>query len=600
MALQIGAAGEPATTLITPALEGRAGEEKSKGKTVAAVTKFGFGARRATLMGTSRTRLSGQINRREFIQMSAALGGVVMSTSALSAFLVACTTGGTSTGTVKQLVLGVSATPPGVDPEFYNDQASSEAIDATYDNLTGFPRVQSQTDPYVALADTGRLVGRLAQSWDVSSDGKTTTFHLRHGVISHYGNELTADDIKWRWDRSFAVKATGSFFLGVMGVSAPASVKVIDRYTVSVTADYANPLVPGVLGVHLSKAIDSVEAKKHATSSDPWAKDWLKTNAAGHGPYKLTSLEPGVQAVFQSRTDWYGGKPKIDKFIYKEIPSSATRLALLQSGSIDVAGELSPKELSSLSGNSGIHVVSVPSNQMERLVLNNSLPMFKDKRVRQAMQFATPQQDIVSSVYLGAAVPAQCAAPADFPNSTTEFWTYQYDVNKAKQLLAAAGYSNGFQMKILYDSSQPNDEQIAIILQSAYAKVGISATLDKQPPAAWNELGSKGQFDTQVNSFAANLPNVSYLGFLFWASKSSINWGRYTNSDVDQQIHDGLNTVDPAARTVAERKLLKTLADDAPDVFIVNPNYQLAVRSNVTNVVWLPTDYIRFPELSVK
>jgi peptide/nickel transport system substrate-binding protein len=230
-------------------------------------------------------------------------------------------------------------------------------------------------------------------------------------------------------------------------------------------------------------------------------------------------------------------------------------------------------------------------------VLNYNSPLFKDVRVRQALNHATPVDDILKNVYFGQAQPMRSSAPPIFPNATTEFWKYQLDLSKAKQLLADAGHQNGFDLKVLYSSEFTEMEQIAIILQSAYKQIGVNLTLDKQPAAAYNEHVNKNDFVAAVYNDFPILPDVAYGAFLFWRSTSPLNVSRYANPEVDRLIQLGLTTIDPAARKDANLKLQQAIINDIPDVFIAYPNYQVALRSYVSNVLWLPENTVRFAEL---
>ncbi len=168
--------------------------------------------------------------------------------------------------------------------------------------------------------------------------------------MSNWGNELTAEDVKYTFDRKFEVKGAGAFMTSVMGLPGKDAVKVESKYVVSFTLAKPNPILMIVCG-HLANPIfDSKKCKEMSTTDDPWARKFLDTNVAGFGPYNLKTITRGQQLVAAARSDYYGNKPFFDTVIFREVPASATRLQLLQGGAVDIAQNLAPIEMKSLAG----------------------------------------------------------------------------------------------------------------------------------------------------------------------------------------------------------------------------------------------------------
>jgi peptide/nickel transport system substrate-binding protein len=517
-----------------------------------------------------------------------------MAAGNLSAFLVAC--GGDENGG-GQLVTGVPATPAGLDREYHLSPGSLEAIDALYDNLTGYKLVKSEDDPSISVPDFDTLEGRLAESWEPSADGMTWTFKLRRGVQSHAGNEMTAEDVKWTWDRAFALEAVGTFFTTVMRIPDADSIKAVDKYTVSFTSSEPVALVPRILSVQLTKVIDSVEAKKHATDADPWAAEWLKNHEAGHGAFSLESIKPGEQAVFDGFDDYYRGKPAVDKVLYKEVPSSATRLSLLQGGGLDMAAELSEREYRQLSQRDDIKVVSVPSNRMMRVVLSHTEPLFKDIRVRQALNMALNQEEVIETAFFGKGTAMKSSIPPIFPDYTDEFWAYDFDVDAAKSLMADAGHPDGFDLRVMYSSEVAAEEPIAVLLRTAWEAIGVNIQLDKQPPAAYNDNTVNNKFQAAIHRETPILPDAAYAARLYWGTDSPLNIARYSNKKLDDLIVASLSEGDEAKHSDLNVQIQKTIVEDIPDVFLAWPNYQIALRDSVSGFVWIPENSVRFDQL---
>jgi peptide/nickel transport system substrate-binding protein len=351
--------------------------------------------------------------------------------------------------------------------------------------------------------------------------------------------------------------------------------------------------------VQLTKVIDSQEAEKHATDDDPWAVEWLKNNEAGHGAFSLESIKPGEQAVFDAFDDYYRGKPAVDKVLYREVPSSATRLSLLQGGGLQMAGELSEREYRQLSRQSDIKVVSVPSNRMLRVVLSQTDPLFKDIRVRRALNLALNQDEIIETVFFGKASAMKSSIPPIFPDYTDEFWANDYDVDAATSLLADAGHPNGFNLRVMYSSEVAAEEPIAVLLRTAWERIGVNIELDKQPPAAYNDNTVNNKFQAAIHRETPILPDAAYAARLYWGTDSPLNIARYSNKDLDDLIVSSLGEGNADRHSELNVQIQKTIVEDTPDVFLVWPNYQIALRESVTGFVWIPENSVRFDQLKI-
>jgi peptide/nickel transport system substrate-binding protein len=359
------------------------------------------------------------------------------------------------------LIIAAPTTPPGLDWEFF---AGHEVYDHVFNlnsGLTRWKKIPAEGEPggfsigWDAEDWNDAVVPWMAESWDVSEDGKTYTFHLRKGWKSHYGNEFTAADVKWWVERSFALKAIGKFFLDVSRIESPKSLEVVDDHTVRFHLAGPTRNFPLSLSTFWRQIPDSTEAKKHVTNDDPWATAWLKVSAGGFGPYKLEKLDPGKEVVWVADESHFS-PPKIKRIIFREVPDSSVRASLLARGEVDVAQFLTPREYQSLATNKGVHVWNFKGYSILQSPLNPAFPPLDNRKVRQALSYAVPYDDIVKGVYLGYARPANgpvsdAAAGKGYPGS----FPYRHDPAKAKALLAEAGYANGFSTWYGYTATAP-------------------------------------------------------------------------------------------------------------------------------------------------
>ncbi|MGE3622059.1 MAG: ABC transporter substrate-binding protein, partial [Acidimicrobiia bacterium] len=295
--------------------------------------------------------------------------------------------------------------------------------------------------------DSYEYEGYLAESWDVSEDGKVYTFHLREGVVSSNGNELDADDVLWSYERKFnAPTAT------VKAISFPiltdlSQIQKVDQYTVTFTlekAGYGFTLL-GLLGQGNGDIYDSDYLKEHVTADDPYAVEFSKTNGNyGFGPYIIESFTPGQEMVWRSNPDHVLGEPAIKKITFRVVTDPASRANALRTGDVDVAEVLRPVDQVELAASGAGKSFSFETNAYNMAILVTTHPPFDDMAVRQAFAYAVPYQQIVDDVYRGRALPAVGFLNPLAPGYTDEgLPRYEYDPDKAKEMLEEAGHPNG-------------------------------------------------------------------------------------------------------------------------------------------------------------
>jgi peptide/nickel transport system substrate-binding protein len=503
------------------------------------------------------------------------------------------------------LVIAAPATPQSLDHEFDVSLGTIDSVGALYDSLLEYEKIPDPQVPDAFREDIAvhedkpynlNLKGKLAEKWEISSDGTVARFFLRPGVKSNWGNELTADDVKWTWDRKLHLTGLGPFQAGVLNITQEDQIQVEGKYVISFHVPKPNPLLLKQM-VNLSNPVyDSVKCKQVATKDDPWAHKFLENNSAGFGPYVVSQLIRGQQAVFKARSDYYRGKPYMDTVIFKEVPTSATRLSLLQGGSVDVAQFLQPLEYTTLKKVNGVAVDAVKASFAVWVELNAKMKPFDDVKVRQAMNYALPREDILRTVFQDLADKQTGCIPDIYPNFTDKFWSYDTDLEKAKSLLAEAGFKDGFKSTLSYDAGNPVQEPIAILFQTALRKIGVELTLNKVPAATFYDFVTKRQQSLIFYLDSPWVPDPGYSTQLYFNSKSYVDYSNYSNSEVDELIKSGLQTLDPAAREQNYTRVQEIVMTEAPWVFIAWPRYVLARRSNLKGFTYYTSNNLRFQD----
>jgi peptide/nickel transport system substrate-binding protein len=442
------------------------------------------------------------------------------------------------------------------------------------------------------------MVGKLAESWELDPSGQRVVFKLREGVMSNWGNELTAEDVRWTWNRAFELGALGAFYTAVSGLTSPDDVKVEDRYVVSFNTQSPNPLLLKIHTNLYTPVYDSTKCKEMGGTDDPWARAFIENESAGFGPYRLAQLTRGQQAVFQAREDYWGGKPAIDQVIFREVPTSAARVQLLQGGAVDIAQYLQPLEIISLQNVPTVAVETVPASFMIWVELNAKMAPFDNVDVRRAMNFAFPQQQVLDTVYQGLASPLNGCMPNIYPGFSDAFFEYEYDPEKAKELLAAAGYADGFSTSLAYNAGDPVQEPIAIIYQTALREIGVELELKKIPAGSfYNAVTERGQpMIFYVDS--PWCPDPGYSLTLYFDSESYVNYSNYENAEVDRLIAETAATADEEARLEMMRQAQEIIMREAPWTFVAYPNYTMARKADLQGFTYYTSNNIRFQDFS--
>jgi peptide/nickel transport system substrate-binding protein len=538
-------------------------------------------------------------HRRDVLKAGATLAG----SAALPRALVDTASAAAS----NTLVIAAPATPQSLDCNFDVSLGTFEAVAALYDNLLEFKKIPDPKQPGASREDIAdhpnmpaglAIQGKLAESFELDPAGKFIRFQLRKGVKSNWGNELTAEDVKWTWDRKFGLGAIGAFYLSTLGLENKDGVKVEGKYTVSINLDHPNPLLAKLQPNLYAPIYDSTKCKEVSNADDPWARKFIENNSAGFGPYRLDQLQRGQQAVFKARDDYWQGKPAMDTVVFREVPTSATRASLLQGGAVDIAQYLQPLEIIKLRSQKDVAVDSVDASFMIWLELNAQIEPFGNPKVRQAMNYAFPQEQVLKTVFQGLATPLNGCMPNIYPGFSDKFFSYKFDPDKAKALLKEAGLSSGFKTSLAYNAGDPVQEPIAILYQTALRDVGVELELKKIPPATFYNTVSERKQPMIFYVDSPWCPDVGYSMTLYFNSKSFINYSNYKSDDVDALIRDTARTNDQSQRLTMMIKAQEIVMSEAPWTFIAYPGYHFARRANLKGFTYYTSNNIRFQDFS--
>lgn len=451
--------------------------------------------------------------------------------------------------------------------------------------------------------DGAKVKPYLAQSWDV---GKSSiTYHLRTDVKFYpSGNPLTADDVKFSIDRIFDTPGAGD--LQSNGVQGPDSITVVDPHTVKVqftTKDGkptpVTPTLQFMFSQHFTGIVDAKVAKKHVTAADKYAAKWLRLHTAGSGPYYLAARSPGETLTLKAIPSSWLPQPS-----YKEVDvrvTSGSIASLSQTGEINYAdGGMTSKQVDDLSkagrsvfwqttGNFDMFAItSAPKGQVGPLA---------DKRVRQAMAYALPYDQVLKNVIYGRGERSGSLVQPTAPEYTPAWMGYKTDLDKAKQLMAAAGNPK-VDVPLHYLQGDEDQTNTAILVQANLKKIGVQTKLTPETQAGlFDTVNERSQPEKGKKIGPPGLELFNWSGFTddpsivlgYWTTTGGINnYALYSSPVVDAINKKFAVQGTSAERTAAYQKAQQTIAADAPYIPIVNTGALTVVQKGIEGVSFSP------------
>lgn len=495
------------------------------------------------------------------------------------------------------LIIAIPGDVETIDPAFGAATRANETLKNIYDPLVHYAAEDSGEGYSRSLAT--EFDPALAESWEVSDDGLTIVLNLREGVtFPMTGNEFTADDFIYKVERAFGVGAGTQWLLNTAGVKSADQVEKTGDYQVTISLDSPSPIFFNLMRDQDWGLIDSQAVKEHATDDDPWATQWLAKNYAGAGEYVLENWEPGVEFAMRANDQYWGEQPYFKKVILQIIPSSTDRALLLQQGSVDVAADLSLSEMQSIEGAEGVKIVSIPSREQLVVGLNNQMEPFTDPTVRQALAYAVPYDTIVNDVYGGAAGLPQGVFPgnSEWHDSNVE-WPYTTDLDKARELLAEAGYADGFEFTLAIQQGISTMEEIAVILQDSFRQIGVDMSIDKQSAAVFQEHMAKKEQPAWMRPVLAYVDDPFYMMFLSYQTGQVVNWQNYSNERIDEITDELAVTIDQEERRALSTEAQEIMTEDLPLLFLAETNRNIATREDIGGWVVDPDPLLKYAPL---
>jgi peptide/nickel transport system substrate-binding protein len=514
-------------------------------------------------------------------------GALVAATLAVSAFSAGQAVAQTPPGV---LVVGQIAEPKSLDPAADTAVNDFRILVNMYDGLVRYRDGTLQVEP------------DLATSWTISDDGKVYTFKLRKGVKFHDGTPFNAEAVKYNFDRmldkNHPEHDTGPFPLAFF-FSSIDKVEVVDDLTVKFTLK--QPYAP-----FLSNLAYPTGLIVSPTAVKKYGKDFGR-HPVGTGPFKFEEWDSNAKVVVSRNDDYWGGAPKLDAVVFRPITDANTRVAELMAGGIDLMVEVPPDSLKNLSGDANYKVYQQAGPHLWFLILNMKEGPFKDKRVRQAVNYAINKKALVDNVLQGTAEIAAGPTPPAFGWAyDKKLKPYPYDVAKAKKLIKEAG-AEGKEVTFYVTeggSGMLDPIPMGAAIQADLAKVGLKVKIETYE---WNTFlgkvnpGLEGKADMAEMAWMTNDPDtLPYLALRTdaWPDKGGFNSGYYSNPKVDELLERARTSTDQAERAKLYRQMQEIVHDDAPWAFIANWKQNAVSSAAVKGFKLQPSFFLLLKDVS--
>lgn len=483
-------------------------------------------------------------------------------------------------------------------------EGNTLVLDTTQDPVNLDPHVATSVDfymlgnsyePLVTVAPDGVTVeGVLAESWTASEDGLTFEFDLRSGVLFADGTPFDADAVKQSIERLEELQR-GSAWV----VEPVSAVDVLAPDRVRITLSRPFPFLQALPLVYI---VSPTAVEENEAGADR-ASAWLSENTAGTGPYVLQRWERGQRLEFVQNPNYWGGweGPHFERVVVRSQLDPSTSRLLLEAGDLDAALNFSYDDLPALEAHDEISIFEAPTLQQLYLRLNNRYGPTSDERVREAISLAWNPNDWQAIVQN--TLPADGPTPVELlgPGYSSSLEREQ-DLERARELLAEAGYGRGFTLNYLWDNPYEYKRVFGELLQAHLGQIGIQVNMIAVSPATFFErvqtVEADGDSPNAVHSFllraVPRIPDAySFLYFLYY-SDAQEGFGRnyllYSNAEVDALIDEAIRTPDTNRKIELYRQANERIIADHPDLFVEKSVFTLPIRDDIQGFQFRPSD----------
>jgi peptide/nickel transport system substrate-binding protein len=486
-----------------------------------------------------------------------------------------------------------------LDPADVTDGESITVMNNIFEGLIRYKPGTTELEPW------------LAEKWDVSPDGKVFTFYLRKGVKFHDGTDFNADAVVFSFERqrdtNHPFHKYGEWEYWSWCFNEIEKVEKVDDYTVKITL--SEEFAPFLTTMAMF-TVYIVSPKNH----EKWGAE-ASSHPVGTGPFKFVEWVKDDHITLEKFENYWGPKPKIDKLIFKVIPDASVRLLELQKGTIDGMEFPNPDDLEKIKGDKNLTLLTQPGLNIGYLAFNLGQdtpgydPKLSDVRVRKAIYHAINRQDIIEHLYKGTAVVAKNPLPPTLWGYNDEIVDYEYNPDKAKELLKEAGYPNGFETNLwAMPVARPymfDPQKIAEAIQSDLVKVGIKAKIVTYDWGTYLDKTEGGEHAMCLLGWTMDYPDPDNILYVLLDPDAATvgsagNVAFYRNDKVHELNMLARKTYDIKEREKYYKEIQRIVHEDIPWVPLAHAQQMVVFRSNVKGFVLYPTGDYHFDTVYIE
>lgn len=472
-----------------------------------------------------------------------------------------------------------------LDPAEVFELSGGEIIANIYDRLMMY-------EP----EDLTTLVGGVAESWEVTDGGKTIIFTLRPGQTFHSGNAVTAEDVVFSLRRVVKLNKTPAFIVTQFGWN-PENVDDLivvdgDKVKITITEEFSPALVLNALSAGIASVVDKKTVMEHEVDGD-LGYAWLKSNSAGSGAFSLKTWKANELVTLEAHAGYRHGAPGVKRVIVRHVAEPSAQRLLVEKGDVDIARNLTPDQIAGIAGNDSLTVSADPKGTLMYMAANAADPILGKPKVSQALHYLVDYEGMVNSFLAGQYKIHQAAWPGGLWGALDET-PFKLDVEKAKGLLAEAGYADGFEIRIDTLNASPFPE-VAQSIQATLAQAGIKAEIvTSEGKTLWPMYRArKHQLilarwspdytdpHSNIDAFAHNPDNrleAKLTGVLAWRNA-------WQDEAMNAKVVAARNELDVTKREGMYHDIQRVLQQDGPYTIMFQQTEQTVRQKNVDGFV---------------
>ena len=485
------------------------------------------------------------------------------------------------------LIFARGADSSSLDPGSTADGEASRVTVQVFETLTRFAEDSFEIEP------------GLSESWDVSEDGLSYTFHLRKGVEFHDGTPFDADAVIFNFERwsdpehpyhfaeeGFIYSSYVNQFGGLKNDESHVieEINKIDEHTVEFVLKRPVPaflqnMAMSYFGLASPKSLETygTDIVEHPVGTGPFVfEEWVRDDAI---------------TLVKNENYWQDGYPLVDRVIFQVIPDNAARLTALQSGEVDIADGLNPDDLERVEGDPNVELLQRDANNIGYLGFNMEKEPFNDPLVRKAMNYAVNKENLIATVYNDLAEPAKNPLPPSYLGYNDDIAPYEYDPEKARDLLAEAGYADGFTFDLwtmpVPRPYMPDPNRAAEALQTDFAEIGLTANIVTMEWATYLDELTQGNQEVYMIGWSGVNGDPDYFlnNLLAEHSIPDPNYSRYRNAELTELLLDAQSVLDEKERAAMYARAQEIVHEDAAMIPLVHTRPALGVSKRVQDYV---------------